>query len=54
MMEGEKGLSPKERRVLELLEQGLTTKEIARAMALTPNTVRQYLVNIRLKLHDDL
>jgi DNA-binding CsgD family transcriptional regulator len=53
-MEGEKGLSPKERRALELLSQGLQVEEIAQQMVVSPFTVRVLLENARVKLHDDL
>jgi DNA-binding CsgD family transcriptional regulator len=46
--------SPKERRALELLSQGLQVEEIAQRMMVSPFFVRVLLENARLKLHDDL
>lgn len=43
-------LSPQERRVLELVTDGKTNKEIASAMNLSPKTVRNYLSNVFQKL----
>jgi DNA-binding CsgD family transcriptional regulator len=47
-------LSPKERRALELLAQGLRAEQIAKQMVVSPFTVRVLLENARVKLHDDL
>jgi DNA-binding CsgD family transcriptional regulator len=47
-------LSPKERRALELLSQGLQVDQIARVLVISPYFVRVLLENARLKLHDDL
>jgi DNA-binding CsgD family transcriptional regulator len=47
-------LSPKERRALELLSQGLSPEQIGQVMLLSPFAVRMFLENARLKLHDDL
>jgi DNA-binding CsgD family transcriptional regulator len=47
-------LSPKERRALELLSQGLQSSRFARVMVVSPFFVRVLLENARLKLHDDL
>ncbi|MFO0775942.1 MAG: response regulator transcription factor [Nitrospiraceae bacterium] len=44
-------LSSQERRLLPLLAQGLTNKEIAREMKLSDKTVKNYLVNIYKKLN---
>jgi DNA-binding NarL/FixJ family response regulator len=44
-------LSPQERRVVQLVTEGKTNKEIAAAMHLSPKTVRNYLSNIFQKLH---
>ncbi len=46
-------LPPSERKILELLAQGLTNKEIASRLGLTANTVRWYLERIysRLNVH---
>ena len=40
---GQDPLTAQERRVLRRVEEGLTNKEIARNMSLTPGTVRNYL-----------
>lgn len=49
----EKGdpLSPQEQRVLGLVAEGLTNKEIAASMNLSDKTVGNYLANIYQKLH---
>ncbi len=44
-------LSPQERRVLALVAEGLTNKEIAASLALSDKTVGNYLSNIFQKLH---
>ncbi len=44
-------LSPQERRVLALVAQGKTNKEIAAALDLSDKTVKNYLGNIFDKLH---
>lgn len=44
------GLSPQEQRVLALVAQGFTNKEIAVAMTLSDKTVRNYLTNAFGKL----
>lgn len=43
-------LTPRELDVLQLLTKGMTNKEIARTLFLTPGTIRIYLSNIYLKL----
>jgi DNA-binding NarL/FixJ family response regulator len=43
-------LSPQEQRVVALVAEGKTNKEIASAMALSPKTVKNYLSNIYQKL----
>lgn len=45
------GLSPQEQRVLALVAQGMTNKEIAVAMTLSDKTVRNYLTNVFAKLN---
>ena len=44
-------LAPQEERVLALVAEGLTNKEIAAAMRLSDKTVKNYLANIFQKLH---
>jgi len=46
-----KSLSPQEKRVLALVAQGSTNKEIAAALGLSDKTVKNYLGNIFQKLH---
>jgi DNA-binding CsgD family transcriptional regulator/PAS domain-containing protein len=43
------GLSPREREVLELLEQGLTTGAMADALGISPHTVRDHLKHLYRK-----
>ena len=47
---GESGLSAQERRVLALVAEGRTNKEIASAMGLSPKTVKNYLSHVFQKL----
>ena len=47
---GQDGLSPRERDVVRLLAEGLSSKEIAEALSLTPKTVDTYRQNIMAKL----
>jgi two-component system response regulator DevR len=44
-------LSPQEERVLALVAEGLTNKEIAATMQLSDKTVKNYLANMFQKLH---
>ncbi len=44
-------LTPREKDVLELVTQGKSNKEIAAALAMTENTVKNHLKNILEKLH---
>ena len=43
-------ITPREQEVLQLLAQGLTAKEIGRALDLSPETVRDHMKRIYLKL----
>jgi two-component system response regulator DevR len=45
------GLSPQERRVLALVSEGKTNKEIAAALGLSDKTVKNYLSNVYQKMH---
>lgn len=47
---GGSGLSAQERRVLALVAEGKTNKEIASAMSLSPKTVKNYLSSVFRKL----
>ncbi len=49
--EAEEPLTPREREVLRLVAAGATNKEIASALTLTENTVKNHLRNILEKLH---
>jgi hypothetical protein len=42
-------LSPTEQRVADLISQGLSIREVANAMYLSPNTVSSFLGRIRIK-----
>jgi len=44
-------ITPREREVLQLLTQGNTNKEIANALCVSENTVKNHLKNILAKLH---
>jgi DNA-binding NarL/FixJ family response regulator len=44
-------LSPQEERVLALVADGLTNKEIATSLKLSDKTVKNYLANMFQKLH---
>lgn len=43
-------LSPQERRILDLIAQGMTNREISETMFLAEKTVRNYVSNLLLKL----
>ena len=47
---GREPLSPQEQRVVALVAEGKTNKEIAADMGLSPKTVKNYLSNIYQKL----
>lgn len=47
---GQEPLSPQEQRVVALVAEGKTNKEIAAGMGLSPKTVKNYLSNIYQKL----
>jgi PAS domain S-box-containing protein len=44
------GLSPRQRQVIELVAEGMTSTEIAERLVVSPETVRTHLRNARLKL----
>jgi two-component system response regulator DevR len=44
-------LSPQERRVLALVAEGLTNKQVGERLKLSENTVKNYLINVFEKLH---
>ena len=44
-------LSPQERRILALVVEGKTNKEIAKALGLSDKTIKNYLSNAFQKLH---
>ena len=46
----EQSLAPQEERVLALMAEGLTNKEIAAALQLSDKTVKNYLANMFQKL----
>jgi len=53
--EGEEGdITPRQREVLKLVAEGLSTKEIARAMALSVKTIDSHRTNLmnQLNIHD--
>jgi DNA-binding NarL/FixJ family response regulator len=50
-MPGVEKLSAQEERVLALIAEGKTNKEIATALDLSDKTVKNYLTNIFQKLH---
>jgi FixJ family two-component response regulator len=45
-------LRPRERQVVRLVLEDVSTKEIARQLDLSPNTVETYIRNISLRLPD--
>ncbi len=47
---GQQTLSPQEQRIVALVAEGKTNKEIAQEMGLSPNTVKNYLSNAFQKL----
>ncbi len=44
------GLTVRERQILQLIAQGLSTKEVARQVVIAPRTVDRHVDNIRYKL----
>jgi DNA-binding CsgD family transcriptional regulator len=50
MLTGIESLTPSERRVAELAAQGLTTRQIAEALFVTPKTVEFHLRHVYQKL----
>jgi DNA-binding NarL/FixJ family response regulator len=50
MAEGEIPLTPREREVATLIGNGYSNEQIARALAISRNTVRQHVANISRKL----
>jgi DNA-binding CsgD family transcriptional regulator len=44
------GLTRRERQMVELLIEGMTTKEIARTLNLSPNTVKSFLRLVMTKM----
>ena len=48
-MAGEFNLTQREREAVELLVQGLTSKEIANRMRISPNTVKAFLRLVMIK-----
>jgi two-component system response regulator DevR len=50
-MSGAEPLSPQEERVLALVAEGKTNKEIAMSLRLSDKTVKNYLANVFQKLH---
>ena len=48
---GDKALSPQEQRIMSLVAEGKTNKEIGDALGLSDKTVKNYLSNVFQKLH---
>ena len=46
-------LSPQERRILDLIAQGRTNRQIAEAMFLSEKTVKNYVTNLLAKLRHE-
>jgi len=47
------GLTPRECEILDLLASGQSNKELARALGVSPNTVKTHLANLFAKLEVD-
>jgi LuxR family maltose regulon positive regulatory protein len=50
---GREPLSARERNIVELIAQGLSNKEIARDLGVTPETIKSHVKNIFVKLAVD-
>jgi DNA-binding CsgD family transcriptional regulator len=50
MLSGVESLTPSERRVADLAAQGLTTRQVAQALFVTPKTVEYHLRHTYQKL----
>jgi DNA-binding CsgD family transcriptional regulator len=49
--EADERVSARERQILALLVQGLSNKEIAKELGLSPNTIRNHLQRLQERLH---
>ena len=46
-------LTPRERQVLELLAQGMSNKQIARGLTMSPHAAKRHVANLLMKLDSD-